>query len=226
MYEGRGASGFGNHARTAVRARPLKRPTQARARFTVQAIYDAFVRIWRREGWAGVSTRAVALETGIAIGTLYDYFPSKEALLSGYVRHALEALLERIEREAVRPADLAWRERIERLVRLSCALDVEGLPPFDHEMLMLEARIAELHHHRRAFDELLCAWQRVIAACADLPRPPSAETVTALLVAALGGRRYLLLLAAEGAAAQAWVMQMQRLCCAAIEHPPTKEAER
>jgi len=30
---------------SAPRAKPLKRPSQARARFTVQAIYDAFVRI-------------------------------------------------------------------------------------------------------------------------------------------------------------------------------------
>jgi DNA invertase Pin-like site-specific DNA recombinase len=45
--------------------------------FTVQAIYDAFVRIWRRDGWAGVSTRAVALETGVSVGTLYDYFPQQ-----------------------------------------------------------------------------------------------------------------------------------------------------
>ncbi|MEY4564772.1 MAG: hypothetical protein RLZZ618_4049, partial [Pseudomonadota bacterium] len=48
-------------------SKPLKRPTQARAKVTVQAVFDAFVRIWQREGWAGVSTRAVALETGIAI---------------------------------------------------------------------------------------------------------------------------------------------------------------
>ena len=53
-------------------AKPLKRPTQARARFTVQAIYDAFVRIWQRDGWQRLTTRNVALETGISVGTLYD----------------------------------------------------------------------------------------------------------------------------------------------------------
>ena len=72
-------------APTQAAPRPLKRPRQARARFTVQAIYDAFVRIWQRDGWQRLTTRNVALETGISVGTLYDYFPSKTALLSGYV---------------------------------------------------------------------------------------------------------------------------------------------
>lgn len=79
------------------RAKPLKRPTQARAKVTVQAIFDTYVRIWQRDGWQRLTTRAIALEAGVAVGTLYDYFPSKHALHSGYVRHCIEALLERIE---------------------------------------------------------------------------------------------------------------------------------
>ena len=47
-------------------AKPLKRPTQARAKFTVQAIFDALVRIWQRDGWARLTTRSVALETAVA----------------------------------------------------------------------------------------------------------------------------------------------------------------
>ena len=62
MYSRPPSSGFGKPAA----AKPRKRPTQARAVFTVQAIYDAFVRIWRQHGWAGVTTRAVALETGFS----------------------------------------------------------------------------------------------------------------------------------------------------------------
>jgi len=85
------------------RTRPLKRPRQARARFTVQAIYDAYVRIWQRDGWEQLTTRKVALETGIAIGTLYDYFPSKEALHSGYVRHCIEQMIHRIDEQVIAP---------------------------------------------------------------------------------------------------------------------------
>src|SRR5690606_16802597 len=101
-----------------TRSKPLKRPTQARARFTVQAIFDTYVRIWQRDGWDKLTTRAVALEAGVAVGTLYDYFPSKEALHSAYVRHCIETLIQAVEQQVVLPADLAWRQRMHRLIQL------------------------------------------------------------------------------------------------------------
>ena len=143
---------------SAPRAKPLKRPSQARARFTVQAIYDAFVRIWQTEGWEKLTTRAVALETGVSVGTLYEYFPSKQALLSGYVRHCIDALLEAIDKQVVRASDLPWPDRVHRLLRLTCGIDAPDLPYFDAEMLALEHQIAELKHHRRVHDEVSAAW--------------------------------------------------------------------
>src|SRR5690349_8438097 len=120
-------SGFGNaKGRLPTlnsRAKPLKRPSQARAIFTVEAIYEAFVRIWQRDGWSGLTTREVALEAGVAIGTLYDYFPSKEALLSGYIRHRLDALLAQMDQDVIQATELDWPTRIQRLVHLTCNPD-------------------------------------------------------------------------------------------------------
>lgn len=196
--------------------KPLKRPTQARARFTVEAVYGAFVRIWRRDGWERLTTRAVALETGISVGTLYEYFPNKLALLSGYVRHGMDVLLAAIEREAVQPAGLAWQQRIHELVRLLCGVDATELAWFHPGMLALEAEVAEAKHHRRVHEELLAAWSRVFDACTDLPRRPSAATVQSLHLALWGGRRYALLLELDEAAARAWAADMERLCLAAV----------
>lgn len=203
--------------RAAPAARPLKRPTQARARFTVQAIYDAFVRIWQRGGWAALTTRAVALETGISVGTLYDYFPNKAALLSGYVRYSLEALVAAIDAQAVAPAGLAWQDRVRTLVRLSCGVDAPGLPWIPPGMLALEGQIAEPRHHRRAYDELCAAWRRTVAACPELAQGPAAAAVPALVLAVWGGRRYALLLALDEAAARDWASRMERLSLDALE---------
>jgi AcrR family transcriptional regulator len=220
----RPATGSENQSMPAApRSKPLKRPTQARSKFTVQAIYDAFVRIWAAHGWEGVTTRAVALETGIAVGTLYDYFPDKEALLSGYVRHCIEALLARIDTEVVAPTDIDWRERVQRLVRLTCDTQLEGLPAFDHEMLMLEHRVAEPKHHRRVYDELAERWLRAFAACKDLQPAPSPATVHALLTAAWGGRRYRLLVQPESGKSHSnsdnsnWVREMQAMVMARLQ---------
>ncbi len=202
--------------RSAAAAKPLKRPRQARARFTVQAIYDAFVRIWERDGWERLTTRNVALETGIAVGTLYDYFPNKTALLSGYVRHCIEALLSAIDREAVQPDGLPWPERIHHLVRLVCGVDAPELPGFHPDMLALEAQMAEPRHHRRAHEELAAAWARVFAACTDLPHPPGPDIQQALHLSAWGGRRYVLLLQLDPLEMQRWADGVEQLCCAAI----------
>jgi AcrR family transcriptional regulator len=193
-----------------VRAKPLKRPSQARARFTVQAIYDAFVRIWKSEGWERLTTRAVALETGISVGTLYEYFPNKQALLSGYVRHCMETLQVAIEEQVVQAADLPWQQRLHRLLRLTCGVDAPEMPHFDADMLALEHQIAELKHHRRVHDELLAAWSKALAACTDLPFTPAASTVRTMYLSAWGARRYLLLIKASHAASVAWAAELER----------------
>ena len=214
MYRRTSTSGFGKLEEAAApRSKPLKRPTQARGKFTVQAIYDAFVRIWNAEGWDGVTTRAVALETGIAVGTLYDYFPDKEALLSGYVRHCIEALLRRLDTDVVAPpaTQLPARERVKRLVRITCDTRLEGLPAFDRGMLQLEHRVAEPKHHQRVYDELAIRWRQAFAACTDLPQAPPPATIQALLTAAWGGRRYRLLLRPDPADDTAWVAEMEAL---------------
>ena len=210
MYSRRPPPGFGKPPA----AKPLKRPTQARAVFTVQAIYDAFVRIWRRDGWDGVSTRAVALETGISVGTLYDYFPNKAALLSGYVRHCMEQLLRAIEEQAVTPPGLSAEQRLRTLVRLACGADTPELPWFDAGMLALEAGIAEGKHHRRVHEELLAAWTRVFDACTDLPQRPSAQAIQAMHLSVWGGHRYGLLIGLGDIESAAWAREMERLCLA------------
>ena len=206
---------------SAQAAKPLKRPSQARARFTVQAIYDAFVRIWQAQGWDRLTTRAVALETGVSVGTLYDYFPNKQALLSGYVRHTMDALLAAIDKQVVQASDMPWQERLHQLLRLTLNIDAPELPYYDARMLGLEHQIAEGKHHRRVHAEVLAAWTRALNACADLPQPPPAATVHTLFLSAFGGRRYLLLVNADEATARAWAIELERQCRLVLAAPPT-----
>lgn len=159
--------------------KPLKRPSQARARFTVQAIYDGMVRIWLRDGPDAVTTKAVAAETGFAVGTLYDYFPNRTALFSGYVRHCIDDLLRRLDEDALAARALPWPERLSRMVRMTCGAD-GAAPCFDHAMLTIEHAIAEDKHHRRVYEELSEAWVRIIQTWPDLPPGVDARRIRAL----------------------------------------------
>jgi hypothetical protein len=134
------------------------------------------------------------------------------------VRHCIEALLARLDAEVIAPAGIDWRERVKRLVRITCDTRLEGLPAFDHEMLMLEHRVAEPKHHRRVYDELAGRWLQAFAACKDLQPGPSPATLHALLTAAWGGRRYRLLVQPE-AAGDDWVSEMEAMVMARLSSP-------
>lgn len=68
---------------------PRKRPRQARSKATVEAILEATARILRSEGYAGLSTNKAAKLAGVSVGSLYQYFPNKTALVTALVeQHA------------------------------------------------------------------------------------------------------------------------------------------
>lgn len=68
--------------RATVNAAPRRRPQQARARFTVAAILEAAALVIDDVGWGRASTNRIAERAGVSIGSLYQYFPNKEAILA------------------------------------------------------------------------------------------------------------------------------------------------
>jgi AcrR family transcriptional regulator len=65
-----------------TRTTPRKRPRQARSIETVDALLEATARVLVKHGYDGLSTNRVAEQAGVSIGSLYQYFPSKEALVA------------------------------------------------------------------------------------------------------------------------------------------------
>jgi AcrR family transcriptional regulator len=72
---------------------PRKQPKQRRSRETVEAILDATARVLVAEGYDKASTNRIARVAGVSIGSLYQYFPSKESLMLALVeRHCMQML--------------------------------------------------------------------------------------------------------------------------------------
>jgi len=62
--------------------KPRKTPQQARSRQTREDILEATARLLNRKPFGEVSTNHIAKKTGISIGTLYKYYPNKDAILA------------------------------------------------------------------------------------------------------------------------------------------------
>lgn len=77
---------------TRKRLEPRRKPRQARSQATVEVILAAAARVFARAGYAATTTNHVAAKAGVSIGSLYEYFPSKDAILVALVeRHLDEA---------------------------------------------------------------------------------------------------------------------------------------
>ena len=75
------------------KAEPRKRPTQRRSREMVDRILEAAARIFAEQGYHGTTTNHVAEAAEVSVGSLYQYFPNKDALLVGLAeRHVADAI--------------------------------------------------------------------------------------------------------------------------------------
>lgn len=89
---------------------PRRRPTQSRSQHTVDAIFEATLRIVAEDGDAALTTNRIAERAGVSIGTLYQYFPTREAIVDAIVKRTragvieqLDALLGRVGRGELEP---------------------------------------------------------------------------------------------------------------------------
>jgi AcrR family transcriptional regulator len=73
---------------------PRKRPLQKRSRATYEAILVAAAHILEERGLPSFNTNAVAERAGVSIGSLYQYFPSKDAILVSLMERSLIAFSE------------------------------------------------------------------------------------------------------------------------------------
>jgi AcrR family transcriptional regulator len=74
-----------------------KKPRQTRSATTVEAIFEATIQVLLREGIHRLTTTRVAERAGVSVGTMYQYFPHKQALLYALNERYLDLVAERVE---------------------------------------------------------------------------------------------------------------------------------
>jgi AcrR family transcriptional regulator len=69
--------------------KPRKQPVQARSETTVLAIHEASIRVLLSIGYRKLTTTRVAERAGVSVGTLYQYFPNRQALIRAVLERYL-----------------------------------------------------------------------------------------------------------------------------------------
>jgi AcrR family transcriptional regulator len=88
-------------ARSKTPEKPIRMPVQARSAYTVEAIYEATIQVLVQGGMQSLTTTKVAERAGVSVGTLYQYFPNKNALLSAALERHLNAVVTAVENACV-----------------------------------------------------------------------------------------------------------------------------
>ena len=76
---------------------PRKLPVQARSAASVNAILEATIQVLLGVGKERLTTSRVALRAGVSVGTLYQYFPNKSALLQAALKRHLNEVTDAVE---------------------------------------------------------------------------------------------------------------------------------
>jgi AcrR family transcriptional regulator len=137
-------------SRRQVKTTPRKRPRQNRSKETVETILTATARILVKLGFDGLTTNAVAEQAGVSIGSLYQYFPNKQALVAALIERRLDEKNAQTHAELARLAGAPFPEAVRAMIRMT--VENYAVSPELSRVLIEQvprvgrmARIAELH---------------------------------------------------------------------------------
>ena len=130
-----------------MRTKPRKSPSQQRSQLTVAALLKATAHILVKEGYESASTNRIAAAAGVSIGSLYQYFPSKEALVAAVVDRHMQEMLEllraAVDRVREQPVEAATRELVKVMI------DAHRVDPRLHRALVEQVpRVGRLENVR------------------------------------------------------------------------------
>lgn len=163
-----------------TRLKPRKTPVQGRSKATCDAVLEAAARILVEEGRSALTTNRIAERAGVSVGSLYQYFPGKEAIVAELIREMRRDMVVLLRGAVDAAATQAFRPAVGTLLaatldhhtarpELARALEREEEDlPIDMETQVLKAElrglIAGFLRERGVADAERCAFD-LVAMC-------------------------------------------------------------
>ena len=130
--------------------KPRKTPRQQRSLATVEVILEAAARVLARESLVGFNTNRVAEVAGLSVGSVYQYFPNKGALVTALIERAHDELAEALQRVAAQVEGKPLADTLRALAHLAVRQQYANpllAAALDHEemRLPLQGRLKAAH---------------------------------------------------------------------------------
>jgi AcrR family transcriptional regulator len=178
-------------ASTLSRFEPRKTPVQTRATATVEAISEATIQVLLKEGVQRLTTTRVAERAGVSVGTLYQYFPHKQALLFAVLADHFEHVASAVEAAC----DRARHKPLAEMVRIVIEAWVDAkMARVDVSLALYQtaADIGGLALVKRVGQRCRKALEAALRTAPDLASPPDTFAVEIMFAALAGATRYVL----------------------------------
>ncbi len=149
--------------------KPRKIARQSRSEATVTAIIEAATRILRDGGAAALTTNHIARVAGVSVGSLYQYFPNKEAIVVALIEAQLQrdaGFAESFSPSKGEPLDATLR----RYTKQVCERQYE-LAPLLAQLLRLLSPLGQDQVVSDYLDRMCLAFERLLLAHSSQLRP-------------------------------------------------------
>ena len=154
--------------RTTAAAKPRRKPVQSRSWQTSLAIQDALVQLLVESEYDQITIRDIVMVAGVALGSFYGYFTSKEELARTCVHFRSKRILKTLEKSRAEVAGRSLAQGIETTV-----LTLVDMVMRDHarwgQHFLLERRHSALAHYRADYERFTSQWQALLEASEDWP---------------------------------------------------------
>jgi AcrR family transcriptional regulator len=102
-----------------IQLNPRKTAAQKRSALMIETILQAATRVLEKDSLSGFNTNRVAEVAGVSIGSIYQYFPNKDALMAALIVQTQEALAKSITQVIEQTHEMSLRESIASLAKLA-----------------------------------------------------------------------------------------------------------
>ncbi len=167
-----------------TRTVPRKEPKQQRSKETVDVILAATARVLVKEGFDRASTNRIAEAAGVSIGSLYQYFPSKEALVAALIERHMEGMTANLAAQMAEVSSEPLPAAVRRMV--TYMLDAHAVDPALHHVLNEQVpRVGRLHKLHELEEHMRRLTRAYLEAIRPAVRPRDLDVASFIAVQAI-----------------------------------------